>query len=141
MFSIHITSQIVNLKTIGEVFVLKKCYQCGGETLGTVVKHSVRDSIPWARDGSHLETLPQPCYNLKKYQKGSRRVCVSSPIHHWHLQCLGREWWSTQGVTWVWYGRGGVENVVVTWLLLRCSSFGPAVMVAVAAWSATSTHS
>ena len=38
------TSQIVNLKTIGEVFVLKKCYQCGGETLGTVVKHSVSDS-------------------------------------------------------------------------------------------------
>jgi hypothetical protein len=45
MFSIHMTSQIVNLKMIGEFFVLKKCYQCGGETLGTVVKHSVRDSI------------------------------------------------------------------------------------------------
>jgi hypothetical protein len=39
------TSQIVNLKTIEEVFVLRKCYQCGGETLGPVVKHSVRDSM------------------------------------------------------------------------------------------------
>ena len=30
---------------IGEVLVLRKCYQCGGETLGPVVKHSVSDSI------------------------------------------------------------------------------------------------
>ena len=44
MFSIHMKTQIVNLKTIGEVFVLRKSYQCGGETLGPVVKHSVRDS-------------------------------------------------------------------------------------------------
>ena len=29
---------------IGEVLVLRKCYQCGGETLGPMVKHSVRDS-------------------------------------------------------------------------------------------------
>jgi hypothetical protein len=44
MFLILITSQIVNLKVIGEVLVLIKCYQCGGETLGPVVKHSVSDS-------------------------------------------------------------------------------------------------
>jgi hypothetical protein len=52
MFLILITSQIVNLKMIGDVLVLKKCYQCGGETLGTVVKHSVRDS-----KGKGLHTL------------------------------------------------------------------------------------
>jgi hypothetical protein len=39
-----ITPQIVNLKMIECVFVHRKRYQCGGETLGTVVKHSVRDS-------------------------------------------------------------------------------------------------
>ena len=43
-FSILITSQIVNLKTIRDVLVLRQCYQCGGETLGPVVKHSVCDS-------------------------------------------------------------------------------------------------
>jgi hypothetical protein len=45
MFLILMTSQIVNLEMIGNVLVLKKCYQCGGETLGPVVKHSVRDNI------------------------------------------------------------------------------------------------
>ena len=44
MFLIHMSSQIVNLKLIRDDLVLKKCYQCGGETLGPVVKHSVRDS-------------------------------------------------------------------------------------------------
>ena len=46
MFLILITSQleIVNLKVIGDVLVLIKCHQCGGETLGPVVKHSVNDS-------------------------------------------------------------------------------------------------
>ena len=44
MFVILITSQIVNLKTIGDVLAFRKCYQCGNETLGPVVKHSVRDS-------------------------------------------------------------------------------------------------
>ena len=29
---------------IEDVLVFIKCYQCGGETLGPVVKHSVRDS-------------------------------------------------------------------------------------------------
>jgi hypothetical protein len=32
------------LKTVGEVWGLRKCYQCGGETLVPVVKHSVSDS-------------------------------------------------------------------------------------------------
>ena len=44
MFLILIASQIVNFKMIGDVLVLIKCYQCGGKTLGPVVKHSVRDS-------------------------------------------------------------------------------------------------
>ena len=44
MFLIPITSQIVNLKTIGNVLGLRKCYQCGGETLDPVVKHLVSDS-------------------------------------------------------------------------------------------------
>ena len=44
MFLILITSQIVNLKTIENVLELRKCYQCGGETLDPVVKHSVSDS-------------------------------------------------------------------------------------------------
>ena len=44
MFLLLITSQIINLKMIGEVLGLRECYQCGGETLVPVVKHSVRDS-------------------------------------------------------------------------------------------------
>jgi hypothetical protein len=36
-----ITPQIVNLKTFGDVLGLRKCYQCSGETLDPVVKHSV----------------------------------------------------------------------------------------------------
>jgi hypothetical protein len=46
MFSIPITSQIVNLKMVGDVLGLRECYQCGhgGETLVSVVKHSVSDS-------------------------------------------------------------------------------------------------
>ena len=47
-----ITSQIVNLKEIGDVLVLRECYQCGGETLGPVVKHSVRDSKTWKWKGA-----------------------------------------------------------------------------------------
>jgi hypothetical protein len=43
MLLILITSQIVNLKMVGVVLGLKKCYQCGGETLVPVVKHSVSD--------------------------------------------------------------------------------------------------
>jgi hypothetical protein len=39
MFWILITSQIVNLKMAGGVLGLRKCYQCGGETLAPVVKH------------------------------------------------------------------------------------------------------
>ena len=37
-----ITSQIVNLKMYGDVLVLRKCYQCGGENTRShgVVKHS-----------------------------------------------------------------------------------------------------
>jgi hypothetical protein len=38
------TSEIANFKMIGDVIELRECYQCGGETLGPVVKHSVRDS-------------------------------------------------------------------------------------------------
>ena len=44
MFYILVASQIVNLKMIEDVLVFIKCYQCGGETLGPVVKHSVCDS-------------------------------------------------------------------------------------------------
>ena len=44
MFTMTIISQIVDLKMISKALVLIKCYQCGGETLGPVVKHSVRDS-------------------------------------------------------------------------------------------------
>lgn len=40
MFLILITFQIVNFKTIRGVLVLRKCYQCGGETL--VVGQGVR---------------------------------------------------------------------------------------------------
>jgi hypothetical protein len=46
MFLILITSQIVNLKMVGDVLGLRKCYQCGGETLVPVVKHPVSDSTP-----------------------------------------------------------------------------------------------
>ena len=45
VFLLFIIPQIVNLKMIRDVLVFIKCYQCGGETLGPVVKHSVRDSI------------------------------------------------------------------------------------------------
>ena len=34
---------------IKDDLVLVKCYQCGGETLGTVVKHSVRDSMTFLK--------------------------------------------------------------------------------------------
>ena len=44
MLLIVITSQIINLKMISDVLGLRKCYQCGGETLVPVVKHSVGDS-------------------------------------------------------------------------------------------------
>ena len=37
--SLHITSQITNLKKIRHVVGLRECYQCGGETLDPVVKH------------------------------------------------------------------------------------------------------
>ena len=40
-----IISQIVDLKMISKALVLIKCYQCGGETLGPVVKHSSRASL------------------------------------------------------------------------------------------------
>ena len=46
MFLILITSQIVNFKMNGDVLRLRKCYQCGGETLDPVVKHSVSDTVP-----------------------------------------------------------------------------------------------
>jgi hypothetical protein len=46
MFLILITPQIVNLKMIRDVLKLRKCYQCGGETLVPVVKHSVSNSMP-----------------------------------------------------------------------------------------------
>ena len=57
MFLILITSQIVNLKVIGEVLVLIKCYQCGGETLGPVVKHLVSDSTIIIENHRFLQTL------------------------------------------------------------------------------------
>jgi hypothetical protein len=44
MSRIMTTSEIANFKMIGDVIELRECYQCGGETLGPVVKHSVRDS-------------------------------------------------------------------------------------------------
>ena len=47
MFLLLISSQIVNLKMIGKVLVLKKCYQCGGETLVSRRKalgNTMRDS-------------------------------------------------------------------------------------------------
>ena len=48
MFLLLITFRIINFKMIRDVFVLRKCYQCGGELetlVGPVVKHSsVRDS-------------------------------------------------------------------------------------------------
>ena len=54
MFVILITSQIVNLKTIGDVLVFRQCYQCGGETLGPVVKHSVHDSMGKKKSTNHM---------------------------------------------------------------------------------------
>ena len=56
MLLILLTSQIVNLKVISDVLELRKCYQCGGETLVPVVKHSVSDSKGRGQ-GSHLVTL------------------------------------------------------------------------------------
>ena len=44
MFLILIKSQIINLKIVGGVLGLRGHYQCGGETLVPVVKHSVSDS-------------------------------------------------------------------------------------------------
>jgi len=38
------SSQIVNWKIVEGVLGLKKCYQCGGETLVPVVKHPLCDS-------------------------------------------------------------------------------------------------
>jgi hypothetical protein len=43
------TSQITNLKRIEGFLGLRKCYQCGGETLVPVVKHSVSDSKAWKK--------------------------------------------------------------------------------------------
>jgi hypothetical protein len=40
-------SQIVNFKMVEDDLGRRKCYQCGGETLVPVVKHSVSDSTPW----------------------------------------------------------------------------------------------
>jgi len=40
-----ITSQIVNFKMSEDVLGRRGSYQCDGETLVPVVKHSVRDSI------------------------------------------------------------------------------------------------
>ena len=53
MFTMIINSQIVDLKMIRKALVLIKCYQCGGETLGPVVKHSVRDSTRGVRSTDH----------------------------------------------------------------------------------------
>jgi hypothetical protein len=70
IFLILIASQIVNLKMIGDVLVLIKCYQCGGETLGPVVKHSVRDTVhqlmihlhcPRAGQGRAKANFADPC--------------------------------------------------------------------------------
>jgi translation initiation factor 2 beta subunit (eIF-2beta)/eIF-5 len=44
MFLLLIISQIVDLKMIRERLWFIKCYQCGGETLVPVVKHSVSDT-------------------------------------------------------------------------------------------------
>ncbi len=44
MFLILIISQTVNLKMVEDVLGLIKCYQCGGETLVPMVKHSVSHS-------------------------------------------------------------------------------------------------
>ena len=44
MFLIPINSQINYLSIVGVVLGLKNPYQCGGETLVPVVKHSVSDS-------------------------------------------------------------------------------------------------
>ena len=57
MFQILITSQIVNLKRIRGRFGFIKCYQCGGETLVPVVKHSVSHSMPAIWSYVHLMQL------------------------------------------------------------------------------------
>ena len=76
MFLILIISQIVNLKTIWDVLGLKKCYQCGGETLDPVVKHSVSDSRPLLKklhiqrvlnfDMTSFGTVSVPTFKLHK---------------------------------------------------------------------------
>ena len=60
MFLRLVTSQIINLKTIGDVLELRKCYQCGGETLVLAVKYSVSDASGTATEcySSHSVILP-----------------------------------------------------------------------------------
>ena len=59
-----INSQIVDLKMIRKALVLIKCYQCGGETLGPVVKHPVRDSISTNDGIKYLRRLRNICFNI-----------------------------------------------------------------------------
>jgi hypothetical protein len=46
MFLIPIISQIINLKTAGDVLGLRECYQYGGEAALPMVKLSVSDFVP-----------------------------------------------------------------------------------------------
>ena len=66
MFLLLITFYIINLKMIRDVFLLKNCHQCGGdsgETLGPVqvVKHSVH----------HIIQLKPSSFKFEKFAEDS----------------------------------------------------------------------
>jgi hypothetical protein len=63
------------LKIIEDVLGLRKCYQCGGETLVPVVKHSVSDSstgcsLGWPRGANE----PFPLHHLGTQASGHSKL-------------------------------------------------------------------
>jgi hypothetical protein len=97
MFLIFVISQIVNWKIIEDVLGLRKCYQCGGETLVPVVKHSVSDSklscrvvdngrrrfqVVGKKHGPNWGSNPGP---LAKFQAETLPKASIVPLDHWAI--------------------------------------------------------
>jgi len=88
MFLILIASQIVNFKMSEDVIWRRGSYQCGGETLVPVVKHSVSNSMESSQLGrqtsadrptSHIflsSRVPQQC--VRKHYDMTRKFCYRS---------------------------------------------------------------
>ena len=57
--------------------MLRKCYQCGGETLGPVVKHSVSDS---SKTVKNFVSLASNCNSLSILQPVSWQLLALTPV-------------------------------------------------------------